>query len=1033
MLSLNPWDPGPWGGQDVNIIVTADAQDINCGAAIQIASQSDYDAYLGGSTLRQRAILNVYGGTVRTPNQNGLTGNLMGITIGGGSSGFGMSYGELNIYGGEVNVPRLVLQFGQVGLYGGTLQICTDSNFGLSTAHPLAALNKIKINGGTFIIYGKHDLDINTLRTGGFIICERGTLRDPVFAYDPVTDANWTTLIADVNLCAWNPTPANGATNVHYKYNSSDPNDPNSVTLSWNESTASTLYPIDANYDVYFGTNYVNVNTATRDNPLGVYKGSAYNNGPDPCDPCSFTIKDPNKFAVNTLYYWRVDENSVSDGFKKGLVWNFKTHDGKAYNPKPVDDSNVRPLDASLRLTWTAGDWAQSTGGHKVFFGTNYTTVSQGDDTDADGGYRGTVSDPYYPLSRLAEKGPNPPGKAWTLVAGKNYYWRVDEVNAIFGAVKVGNVWSFTPAAYLNIDDFEDSMSTDDVNANWPNGYLLTTTDTDGSGYCNSRTARGYSGRLLVRDSTGKHLKYTYNNDGTHPEFGGMVFSEAKHTYDATTGTSFLGAGVINPAPRALRIDYKGRATNAANVLSPGGCMFPIPNQTDAGDLDRMYVAIEDTAHNVAIYLNPDANAQLSGNWASWYSALTDMNDASHAEDSHGNATTVNLNAITGFAIGFGIRGDAYSAYDNDGCDVNSVVMFDNIRLYAAACIPSYAQAQGLSADLDGDCDVDINDLDAFSNNWLWAAAPQHSITATVPHKAPVIWYKFNESSGVTATDSASGHTADVCGVVLWEPTGGRNGAGCITLNSLASDNSRVEVRDPNTAFGFLNSNDGSISLSVWINADSSVGNTMSNSWESFFTVYDSNWTERTSFSIPWRWGDPRAWFQSQSGNTIMGPLMPDNYFGGRWNHWVAIKDADSNTMLAYCNGSLVGTATSTTPLFTLPVQSIRIGMRGQSNANWGKWSGKVQDFKVFDYALSADEVAYLATDGTGVVGFIPLINSANFNKDGSTSPIHRYCGRNKRNLLISVFFGACNANWTPIGRGRPRLFLGMCKSSFFC
>jgi hypothetical protein len=91
--------------------------------------------------------------------------------------------------------------------------------------------------------------------------------------------------------------------------------------------------------------------------------------------------------------------------------------------------------------------------------------------------------------------------------------------------------------------------------------------------------------------------------------------------------------------------------------------------------------------------------------------------------------------------------------------------------------------------------------------------------------------------------------------------------------------------------------------------------------------------------------------------------------------------------MLAYCNGSLVGTATSTTPLFTLPVQSIRIGMRGQSNANWGKWSGKVQDFKVFDYALSADEVAYLATDGTGVVGFIPLINSANFNKDGSTSP----------------------------------------------
>ena len=39
-----------------------------------------------------------------------------------------------------------------------------------------------------------------------------------------------------------------------------------------------------------------------------------------------------------------------------------------------------------------------------------------------------------------------------------------------------------------------------------------------------------------------------------------------------------------------------------------------------------MYVAIEDTAGNVAIYLNPDPNAQLIGNWTSWYTALKDIN-----------------------------------------------------------------------------------------------------------------------------------------------------------------------------------------------------------------------------------------------------------------------------------------------------------------------------------------------------------------------------------------------------------------------
>jgi hypothetical protein len=200
MLSLDPWDPTSWGGQDVNVIVMATAQDINLGAALQINSQSDYDSYLGGPTLVSRAIVNVYGGTVRTPNPGG-TGNMMGITVGGGASTFGMAYGQLNIYGGFVNVPRLVLNFGEVGIYGGTLQINTDANFSVNTAHPGAALNKIKVDGGTFIVAGYHEPDINTLRTGGYIVCERGTLRDPL--YDVGT--NLTTLVADVNLCVWNP------------------------------------------------------------------------------------------------------------------------------------------------------------------------------------------------------------------------------------------------------------------------------------------------------------------------------------------------------------------------------------------------------------------------------------------------------------------------------------------------------------------------------------------------------------------------------------------------------------------------------------------------------------------------------------------------------------------------------------------------------------------------------------------------------------------------------------------------------------
>jgi len=923
LLQMNAWDPTPWGWNDVNVTVTSTALDVNMGSYIGINASVDYDSYLGNPILVSRAIFNVYGGTVTTPGPY-ISTAMKGIVVGGGGSGTALAYGMLNIYGGEVNVPRLVLNYGEIDLSGGILHVSTDQNFVFSTTHPEARLNKLKINGGTLIIDGNYlttDPCLPALIAGGYVVCERGTLGTPT--YDVGT--NKTTLVSDVNYCVWRPVPANNATNVHYKVPGNPSTTDGNVVLSWQPST---LEDIDVNHDVYFGTSSANVNVATKNNPLGVYMGSMYDaNG----DPCSFALIGT--FAANTSYYWRVDEISNTT-FKKGLVWTFKTHDGKAYNPKPVNGATA--LNQPLQLSWTAGDWADS---HKVYF---TTAVNGGNLANpifprpTDSQYRGQQTSTTYSLLSLAG--------AFTIVPGTTYWWCIDEVN---GTTWKGPVWSFTTPDYTNIDDFEDSMSTEDVNANWLNNYPVTGCDTQFA----------HSGRVLYRDATGKSLQYTYNNSGLNPAFT-LPYTEAKRAYPG--GASFTGGGVVFPAGKLLQVDYRGNTLNPAN-----------PPEGYNPFTDNMYVAIEDTAGNVSVYLNPDANAQLVTTWTSWYTKLTDINAI-------GNT---NLNAITGFALGFGIRCNNYD-YDGRGDDdPNGVVFFDNIRLYGATCVPEY----GPTTDMDGDCDVDINDLDAFSNEWLWAAVPQHSISYTEPN-APVIWYKFNESDGIIAADSASGYTADVCGVAIWEPTGGRNSAGCITLNTLASDNSRIEVRNPNTAFDFLNSNGGSISISVWINADTSVGNTMSSSWESFFTVYDSNWNERTSFSIPWRWGDPRVWFQSQNGNTVLGPAMPVNYFGDRWNHWAAVKDAGSNTMLVYCNGKLVGTATgATTPLFTLPVQSIRIGMRGQSWANWGKWSGKVQDFKVYDYALDANEVAYDATDGTGTVGDIPLVCNTNFNLSGGT------------------------------------------------
>jgi hypothetical protein len=63
-------------------------------------------------------------------------------------------------------------------------------------------------------------------------------------------------------------------------------------------------------------------------------------------------------------------------------------------------------------------------------------------------------------------------------------------------------------------------------------------------------------------------------------------------------------------------------------------------------------------------------------------------------------------------------------------------------------------------------------------------------------------------------------------------------------------------------------------------------------------------------------------------------------------------------------------------------VSTFRIGARG---GNWGMWNGYVDDFQVYDYALSPAEVAYLATNGTGTI-MVPLVSKANLYLDGGTA-----------------------------------------------
>jgi hypothetical protein len=85
---------------------------------------------------------------------------------------------------------------------------------------------------------------------------------------------------------------------------------PRDVVLSWMPGETA------ATHDVYFGTNFVDVNDASRANPLGVLVSQ---------NQTATTLELDQPLAFGTTYYWRVDEVEAGGAtIHKGSVWSFE-------------------------------------------------------------------------------------------------------------------------------------------------------------------------------------------------------------------------------------------------------------------------------------------------------------------------------------------------------------------------------------------------------------------------------------------------------------------------------------------------------------------------------------------------------------------------------------------------------------------------------------------------------------------------------------------------------------------------------------
>jgi len=672
------------------------------------------------------------------------------------------------------------------------------------------------------------------------------------------------------------PNPMNGAENVHPD-----------VLLKWKPG------PYAVSHDVYFGTDWDDVNDGTG----GTSKGNQLSD-----------MYDAGRLDLDTTYYWRIDEiNDVNDDSPwKGAVWRFTTTDGKASSPSPGDGAGG--ISPDVVLSWTAGMVAAS---HDVYLGTNADDVEDANASSPE--YKGNqdVADTNYAPPGLLELG-------WT------YYWRIDEINPGFNTDSKGDVWSFKVLDYLVVDDME---SYDEVSNKIQDTWI--------DGWVNWSGSEVSLGRLEDEDPVhdgNQSMIFNYDNKDTYG-YDLDYYSEAKRTFDEPQDWTIEDV-------KALVLYFYG---DPCNVV---------------GATEQLNLALEDEdgpGPGGVVPYHGDLSDIQEDEWHQWSINLKDPCLV---------AANVNPDSIKSISI---IIGDRSNKKDGGTPGGIGVVYFDDIRLAVPRCLP---WAPKHPADFNGDCIVDIDDLGIMVDDWL-----EHDYTVAAQAPGPsVLQYNFDETYGGIADDSSSNNydgkakdINDLAVEAIWQ-TGGKSG-GCIRFDK--TNNYALEV--PVAAFNSHINNQ--ITLTMWLNWDNP--DTMPAETNQLFSVH-SGISGVIGVETEWKAGRLRFW-DIGAGTTY---TAREQDWSGGWNHYAFVKDVTAGYRRIYLNGKLVAKSSSTASM-TFPVTLARIGMATDS---WhDDYTGLVDDFRIYNSALSDAEIAHVITGGPDL--YIPIDTPVNlYDKEPANS-----------------------------------------------
>jgi regulation of enolase protein 1 (concanavalin A-like superfamily) len=788
---------------------------------------------------------------------------------------------------------------------GANAQIYVDGV--LDTTYPSTG----QITNSTYSLY----IGENSQATGRHIT---GLIDDVRVYRKALTAAEIAAAMRGDPTLAWNPNPANNST--------ADIEHAEPVTWTPGEKAAK--------HDVYFGTDMDAVEDADT-TTTGVYRGRI--------DPNSYT--PPEGVQVNETYYWRIDEYNTDTTISEGRIWSFTVADYLIIEDfEDYDDYCNR-----IFYTWPDG-WGHNGdlacgvppfGGNGTGSTVGYLSEPYAEQTIThDGSFQsmpfeflndGSTGKALYSETERTFEFPrdftrkgmksltlwyqgqpgsvgsfsyDAPTDIYTMTGSGTDIWDVPD----FSGAGAGNFHDEFHYAYKQLSGVGSIqvkvLSVDNTNTWAKAGVMIRETLDANSVHTMTVITPGQGVSFQRRPVTAQASEHTTLAGFQAPYWVRITRSGNDFTSEhSADGATWETIGTQN-IPMAATV-YVGLALTSHNAgatceatfsdVTISGTVTGQWQSQDIGiasnDAERLYVVLEDSTGTVKDVPHPDPNAVQLDTWQEWNVDLAAF-------------APVDLTRVKKVYIGVGNR-------NAPALGGGGMLYIDDIRLYAARCIPSLVKP---AADFNNNCIVDYPDLDILADNWLRT---------------------------------------------IWDPTGGHDGGSL----AFGPTGDYVAIED----LSYNSTGLTAVSVSAWIRTDSEA--------DQYIASFDRNEYWRLEINGSGAGPGQVGWdVMTDTGQVDYGSATRVD--DGLWHHVVGVFD--NGTLTIYIDGIAESPATGGATFGTGATRFGFLGANSEATVFDGARGGgnpvqHLDDFRIYDYALSAADVTSLA-QGTAEPATGPIL-----------------------------------------------------------